>query len=475
MKFYNKANRTLLPACLLLATVLTSCKKYLEVPLPIDQLSTGNVFNTKPTIISAVNGMYSAFNESLIKPNYYKITYWWSDEGEITPLPGSEIGDIISGNIVPANSQLMQWVFFYRTIFRANTLIEKLPAVGTDIITDTEKKQFIAAAKYVRAAEHFILVNSWGDVPLITSSSADENLNKPRTPVSEVYDQIIKDLQEAAADLPATVNISNSKTIHNKFQPLALLAKVYLYLGRWAEAETTASQVINSGQYLLVSGVNNVFKRGSREAIFSQGAAGTGLLFDNRAVLGWFTLPATSGNTSSSHCAIPAAMLSRFEAGDQRNVSGNWTISLFGKVFANKYLHNSSATTTTINANPQDFIYQRLAELYLIRAEARAQQGNITGANSAASDINLVRTRAGLANTTAASQTQMLAAVEKERVTELFYEGHRWYDLKRTGQLQTVLSAVPYKAANYKAHYNLWPIPLTELNNSPNLSQNPGY
>lgn len=475
MKFLYKIPTRLLLLVICIAPTITGCKKYLEVPLPIDQLSTGNVFNTKPTIISAVNGMYSAFSEGIIKANYYKITFWWSDEGEISPLPGSEIGDIISANIVPANTQLMQLVFFYRTIFRTNNLIEKLPSVSTTILPDAEKKQYIAAAKYIRAAEHFTLVSSWGDIPLITTTSADENLNKPRTPANEVYNQIIKDLQEASADLPSTVNTSNSKTIHNKFQPLALLAKVYLYLGRWAEAEATASEVINSSQYLLVTGVNNVFKRGSREAIFSMGSTGTGLLFDNRAVLGWLTLPATSGNTTSSHCAIPAAMLARFESGDQRNVNGNWTISLFGKVFANKYLYNSSATSTTINANPQDFIYQRLAELYLIRAEARAQQGNLTGANSASTDINLVRTRAGLPNTTAGTQTQILAAIEKERVTELFYEGHRWYDLKRTGQLQAVLGAVPYKAANYKAHYNLWPIPLTELNNSPNLTQNPGY
>lgn len=475
MKRLNQFYTGLFAGIILLASAITGCKKYLEVPLPIDQVSTDNVFKTKPTIVSAVNGMYSAFNEGLIKPNYYKITYWLSDEGEISPLPGSEIGDLISANIVPANTQLMQWVFFYRTIFRANTLLEKLPAVSTDILPEAERKQYIAAAKYVRAAEHFTLVSSWGDVPLITSSAADENLNKPRTPANEVYNQIIKDLQEAAAELPATVNTANSKTIHNKFQPLALLAKVYLYLGNWAEAEAAASQVINSGQYLLVTGVNNVFKRGSREAIFSQGAAGMGLLFDNRAVLGWLTLPASSGNTTTSYCAIPAAMLSRFEAGDQRNVSGNWTISLFGKIFANKYLHNSAATTTTISAAPQDFMYQRLAELYLIRAEAKAQLGNVTGANSAATDINLVRTRAGLGNTTASTQAQMLSAIEKERVTELFYEGHRWYDLKRTGRLQAILSAVPYKSANYKPHYNLWPLPLTELNNSPNLSQNPGY
>lgn len=457
------------------SVVITGCKKYLEVPLPIDQLSTTTVYNTRPTVLAAINGMYSAYSEGIIKASYYRQTYIMSDEGEIDPLPGTEYGDIIKANIVASNSQIFSFSPFYRVIYRANELIEKLPLVDATLLSETEKKQFIAAAKYIRAAEHFTLVNSWGDVPLTLTTSADENLTKPRTPANLVYDQIVKDLQEAVADLPTTVNTSNSKTIHNKYQALALLSKVYLYLGRWAEAEAAATEVINSGQYLIVTGVNNVFKRGSREAIFSMGATNTGLLFDNRAILGWLTLPVTAGNATTTICAIPAAMQARFEAADQRKVSGNWTIALFGKVFANKYLHNSSATAAMTSANPQDFICQRLAELYLIRAEARDQLNNITGANSAATDINVIRTRAGLGNTTAATKTDMLNAIEKERVTELFYEGHRWYDLKRTGMLQAVLSAVPYKAANYKSHYNLWPIPPTELNNNPNLTQNPGY
>lgn len=460
---------------LFLVMIIAGCKKYLEVPLPIDQLATGTVYSTKPTIQAAVNGMYSAFSEGLLKATYYKFTYWISDEGEINPLPGSEVGDIIRGVIVPANTQLMSWLYFYRSIYRANELIEKIPAVKSDVLTESEKKLIIASAKYIRAAEHFTLVTTWGDVPLITTTSADENLTKPKTPANLVYDAVIKDLLDAANDLPATVNTTNSKTIHNKYQALALLSKVYLYLGRWASADSAATQVIISNQYLMVTGVNNVFKRGSREAIFSMGSSGTGLLFDNRAALGWLTVPASSGNTTTTHCAIPAAMYAMFEAADQRKVNGNWISTAFSKNFANKYLYNSSATATTIAAGPQDFIYQRLAEMYLIRAEARTQQGIVTGANSAATDLNVVRTRAGLANTTAATQTEMLAAIEKERVTELFYEGHRWYDLKRTGRLQTVLSAVPYKTGNYQAHYNLMPIQAIELNNSPNLTQNPGY
>lgn len=474
MKLLKQHKNKLMVFGFLLVT-LSSCKKYLEIPMPVDQLTTETAFKSRSGIDAVVNGMYNGFSASAIRDVYIKFTYYMSDEGVIEPIPGSEIGQIISASIVPANTQLILWSWFYRPIYRANEIIEKLPGVPASILPDSVKKRYIAAAKYVRAASHLTLVSSWGDVPLITATSVTENINKPRTPAAQVYEAIVKDLQDAAADLSASSAVTDSRYLLNKYQAQALLARVYLYLGRWAEAEAAATDVINNSSYQLVTGVNNVFKRGSRESILSLGSSGTGSLFDNRVVLGWLTLPFTSAQTTTSHCAIPASIMSTFEPGDQRAVSGNWVINLFGKQFANKYLHNQLATTTAIAANPQDYVFQRLAEVYLIRAEARAQQGNITGAGSAATDLNAIRTRAGLPNTTASTQPQMLSAIELERLHELFYEGHRWYDLKRTGRLDAVLGAVPYKAANYRPHYNLWPIAQSELITSPNLTQNPGY
>lgn len=474
MKKYQNKYIIIFILCVI-SSIVQGCKKFLEAPLPIDQLATETVFQSRSTINSAVNGMYNGMASGTLHANYMRFTYWISDEGIITPLPGTELGDIISGNIVATNSNLIPWSWFYLPVFRANEIIAKMPTVDPAIMNETEKKQIIAAAKYVRAYEHFLMANSWGDIPLITSTSAAENLTKPRTPIAQVYAAVIKDLTEAAADLPTTVNTSSSLTIHNRFQVMALLAKVHLYLGNWADAEAAASEVINSGQYQLVTGVNNVFRRGSREAIFSFGSTGIGLLFENRAVVGWLTLPASAGNATTNYCALTNNVMNSFETGDQRRVNGNWVINLFGFNFPNKYLYNSSTAAATIAAAPQDFIVQRLAEMYLIRAEARAQQTKITGTNSAAEDLNLIRTRAGLPNTTANTQAAMLAAIEKERVTEFFCEGHRWYDLKRTNRLNAVLGALPHKSANYKPHYNLWPIPQSEMNTSPNLIQNPGY
>ncbi len=473
MKFNKNISKLILGFSFFTITS-TGCEKYLEVPLPIDQLATESVFATRSGIDAAVTGMYSAFASGVIKANFYKFTSFISDEGEINPLPGNDVGALLAANIAATNQNLPSLLWFYLGIYRANDVLSNLVNVPTTILPDSVKRRYLAAAKYVRAAEHFSLVTTWGDVPLTLTTSADINVNNVRTPSDQVFAAIIKDLEEAAADLPATVNATSfgALTVHNKYQPLALLARVYLYLGRWAEAEAAANEVISSGRYLLVDGVNNVFKRGSREAITSHGVTSPGTLFENRATLGWLLLPLSSGNATTNYPAMSASLLAAFEADDQRRVNGNWTTLQFSRVFPNKYLYNLFVPATTIAAAPQDFIYQRLAEVILIRSEARAKQNNVSGA---AADLNLIRTRAGLANTAAATQPELLAAIEKERFCELYFEGFRWYDLKRTGRLNEVLGAVSYKKDNYQEHYNVMPIGQADIVASPLLQQNPGY
>ena len=114
----------------------------------------------------------------------------------------------------------------------------------------------------------------------------------------------------------------------------------------------------------------------------------------------------------------------------------------------------------------------RLAELYLIRAEARAQQGKLTGATGAVADLNVLRTRAKAPAITLTAQADVLLAVERERVYELAFEGQRWYDLVRTGRAQAVMSAF---SPNWDSHYELWPIPQRETQLNTALTQNPGY
>jgi hypothetical protein len=121
----------------------------------------------------------------------------------------------------------------------------------------------------------------------------------------------------------------------------------------------------------------------------------------------------------------------------------------------------------------------RLAEQYLIRAEARAQQNKLTGVNSASSDLNMILSRAGLPVTTATSQTGLLNAILLERQKELFTEwGHRWLDLKRAGKIDAVMSVVcPLKGGTWSPYKSLYPILQSEIDKNPGMTgqQNPGY
>ncbi len=452
---------------------ISSCKKYLEIPLPNDQLAVQTAFSSKATIELTVNGLYNALAATSLCATNIRTSYWISDEAVFSTIPGGDFGALMSGNfsanIYPFNA-FMPWTDLYKTIYRANLLLENLPGVASSVLTDTEKKQYTASALFSRAYMNFLLVSSWGDVPLITSTSVDKNSILPRTPAAEVYASIINDLQTAMANLPTTVG--DARFINNKYQPEALLARVYLYLGKWAEAEAAATDIINSSKYQLVSNLNDVFKRGTQESIFSMAEVTTSSLAVNRAYIGWLSLPYSQSLTVTTYAHLTDELLNSFEAGDQRAVSGNWTTTLFGFKFPFKYWHNATASAATVAANPQDFIAFRYAEQFLIRAEARAQQNNIS---NAAADINVIRTRAGLSNTTANDKTSLLTAVENERRHELFCEGHRWYDLVRTGRADAVLGALPWKSANWKPTNKLFPIFYQDLIANPNLTQNPGY
>lgn len=450
-----------------------SCKKVLEIPLPNDQLSGATVFTTTSTINASVNGMYSAFLSQTNQASYLRNLYLLSDEGFLSPAPSNDLGLLISANIVGTNTWFNQWSYFYTPIYRANLLLENLPSVPKNILSDSLKNSYICAARYVRAVNHFILATTWGDVPLVTSSDVVKNQSLGRTKTDTVFNSVISDLQYASANLSPTV--LDSRTIHNKYQALAFLARVYLYLGKWSSADSAASAVINSNNYQLVNGTTNVFKRGSKETILSLAETSTSSLSVNRTAIGWYFLPSSSASATGVNGRLNDSLLRVFEPADQRKVEGNWVVTMFTFKYPNKYLYSSVATTATINANPQDYVVQRLAEMHLIRAEARAQAGLISGSNSAATDLNLIRSRAGLTATTANSLTTMMAAIEKERICELFGEGFRWYDLKRWNKIDAVLSAVPYKSAAYKNHFSLWPIAQNELLTDPNLVQNPGY
>lgn len=296
---------------------------------------------------------------------------------------------------------------------------------------------------------------------MVTSTDYHKNQILPRSPLDSVYAQIINDLKDTQNLLSANYPTAG-RFRPNRFTASALLAKVYLYQKNWVEAEKNATEVIDAGIYSLETDLNNVFLTGSNETIWKLSSVIAGL----ETWEGYFFVPVIS-NTTPPYI-ITNNLLNTFENGDERRQK--WlnknTVNGNDYCYPYKYKLGYDGLSTPL----EDYVVFRLSEQYLIRAEARAQQGNLS---AAITDLNLIRNRAGLQNTISTDQASLLSDIQHERQVELFCEwGNRWFDLKRTEKATEVLSLTK---PGWQANDTLYPIPQTELNSNPFLTQNSGY
>ncbi len=474
---------TFTKACglILILWAVSSCEEMLEIPYPKNALSTATAFENKTIIDGMMNQMYISFSDGLLGGSQVARQMAALSDDEYNPTATSSTLDAQNANITAATYMYPNWNTCYRAIYLANTLLEGLPGANAVGFDEATKNAYMGAALTVRAQAHYDLVRCYGDVPLVLTSVTDEVKSIARTPKSQVYAQIEADLKQAITLLPSTKG--NRYMISNEYVPESILASVYLTQGKWADAETAATDVISTGGYQLAT-VTDVFLQSSKETIMARGYTNYwGVSTPNTAPCSGLLLPAgTSGSVYESILmTLSEDLLNSFETGDWRKA--NWVIlknaagypNPNNRMFCYKWKYNQMLQSTIVvpAGKEEDQPFIRLAEIYLIRAEARAHQNNLTGA---AEDLNLIRTRAGLANTTAASQTDMIEAVLRERRVELFFEyGFRWFDLVRTGKADAILSNIPYKTANWKSHMVLFPIPKVELDYNHNLVQNLGY
>jgi hypothetical protein len=243
---------------------------------------------------------------------------------------------------------------------------------------------------------------------------------------------------------------------------MALLARADLYAGNWADAQTMADSVIANGtEYALSTDLNQVFLLNSSEAIWQIPP----VMEDVNTFAGTIFL-LTGPPDFQQTVAMDSFLVAAFEPGDLRRSS--WVGQTLTYYYPDKYKVSYAASVT------EYLMVMRLAEQYLIRAEARTRQDDLAGA---AADLNQLRSRAGLLPTNATTQPQLLAAIIHERQVELFTEfGDRWIDLKRTKTLDSVMRVVtPFKGGVWNSYDSLLPIPASELQINPKLTQNPGY
>lgn len=463
MKFMHAYKKTCsIIIILFIISLGAGCKKMIQIPAPEDQIIEPEVFSDDATATSAIDGIYSqAMSTNLLFLNGALSIFPGLSADEIYNTSPSSQLDPFTNDAIPVNETTTLWnrlwKWGYTTIYQANACLEGLHnSTGLSITT---RNQLTGETLFMRALCYFYLTNLFGNVPLITTTNYKINEHMQRTPSDSVYKQIISDLLDAQnllnPDYP-----SDGPIRPNKWAAAALLARVYLYQGNWSMAESETSEVINSGEYNLVSDVNQVFLANSPEAILQFIPVNQGF----NTAEGFAFIPFSVSYKPTY--AITSYLLNSFEPGDMRKTDWLKSQIVNGQTyyFPYKYKVRFSFSVTEYN------MVLRLAEQYLIRAEARAEQNDLSGALA---DLDVIRNRAGLPDDTANDKTSILSAIMHERQVELFCEwGNRWFDLKRTGEINDVLSK---EKANWTPTAALYPIPLTEIKRNPFLTQNPGY
>ncbi|MGF7080446.1 RagB/SusD family nutrient uptake outer membrane protein [Mucilaginibacter sp. UYCu711] len=447
--------------CISIFLLLNSsgCKKFVTIEPPKNQLTYQGVFADSVNARAAVLGIYeTAMQQTAMSFSNGGFSLYGGLSSDELYISGSDqaSAEFFNYKLQPLNSNnLALWVFAYKYIYQCNASIEGLAA--SENIPISSKMSLIAELRFLRAFFYFNLLNLYGEVPIVTTTDYELNRLAPRAPADQVYAQIVTDLQFAQANLPANASI---KARANFYSATALLAKVYLYTQQYTKSVTETNKIINSGKYTLTANINNVFLPGSSESIwYLVPVAPLRATWE-----GYYFIP--SSNTTKPKYVIANTLYNSFENGDLRKaawIKGNAT---GGVLYPYPYKYKLALVSGT---NSEYSIIFRLAEIYLIRAEAKANSEDLTGATA---DLNVVRQRAGLARTTAADKSTMLLALEKERQTELFCEWcNRWFDLKRTGRAPALLG----NKTGWNSNALLYPVPLAELNTNPKLTQNPGY
>lgn len=478
---------------LLSAIVFNACEKFLDLEpvsqgIAVENTGTDSIlYKTAGEVEAALAGAYSDF-----KNEYYQLDYYVNGD--------AQSDDAYAGADNPANFQIddymidalnlnvsRDWAYLYSTIGKTNSVINNVLAVPDPSLTQERKNEILGEASFIRAFMYFQAVQLWGDVPLqlkeVTTISIEilpeiyEELFPPRDPVADVYAQIIKDFETALAYVKPTA-------VHKGYVTTgavnAMLAKVYATMEPHDYNKVVQyCDAVMAGPYSLLPEYDQLWNNtveNSAESIFEINYSG-GSTDGNWGTkmfrgLDWkkFNIPS---NDLVRTFDAENDMIRKNASIIFLDVTGKWSDPHWPQThypFVNKW-------RIFIEGSPQNYIFLRLADIILLKAEALNELGDVEGA---AALVNQIRSRVNLPNTTAGTQAEMRLAIEKERRLELVFEGHRWYDLRRTGRAIEVINNVT-GAEGESLGYNLtpeklvWPIPQAELDKNQNLVQNPGY
>lgn len=474
-----------------------SCSNSFLDRAPLDSINTSNYYQTEEDAIAAVNGAY----QPLQWPKLYNMRMWTTDIMAGNSIVGAGGGDDgietqDMANFVTStdNSGVLDlWRGPAPGILRCNIVLQKVPDMDID---ESIKNRTLGEAKFLRGLYYFILVQMFGDVPLITvPQEPGDDLRPYRTDKAIVYEQIINDLTDAIELLPTREEYSSSDLGRaSKGSATGLLAKVYLVQKNYEKVVELTNSVTELGYQLNALYATNfdVYNKNSIESLFEvQYTSNAGESFwDNENQSSW--LSAYCGPRGADLVAGGSGwnqptqeFVDAYESGDLRK---DETVLYDGcPLFGGKAYESSYSTTgynlrkflvtkeiaSSYDNSPMNFPVLRYSDVLLMKAEALNELGRTTEAEE---PLNEVRARAGLSAVSGLTQANFKEKVLHERRMELAFEGQRWFDMIRINDGQYALDFLhSIGKTNATSKHLLWPIPQKERDSNPNLTQNPGY
>lgn len=451
---------------ILISISLLSCNDFLEIDPDSSNLNADLVFENDNTAIVALEALYhelefNGFGSGDGTSLSYLGNTFTDDAKEYSQTTDKH--DFYTNTVHARNSTNYDiWSSIYAQMYRVSALLEGIS--DNENLSQEIKNRIEGEVKFLRAFYYYYLIYLYGDVPLVMSTDYTENKSLASTSIEEIRKQIKKDLNEALELLPADYHFADGQRIRpNKYAAYLMLARLALWEKDYDKAVITADEILNSGNYSLLP-LDEIFKANSLETIWSllPGNPNTG------ANDGYIYILESNPETpyTSATSSLTDDLLSVWEPGDLRysnwiNVYTEGTQSYY---YPFKYKIKNGGDTEEYS------VVMRLAEVYLIRAEAYAMQGKVS---ETLANLNVLRNRAGLPDWTTTDISDIKQTVLEERRRELFSEwGHRWLDLKRFGKLDMLLGR---KKSTWDSHAQLLPIPEQELLRNPFLTQNPGY
>jgi hypothetical protein len=358
--------------------------------------------------------------------------------------------DLFTQNLTTMEDQFFGPLYtaLYKSILSANNVIE-----------NSSNATQVGEARFLRALAYFKLVLAFGDVTvnLDASPSLTDTSILVRQPAADVYNNvIIPDLNEAISALGTVIEDGRA----SRYAAQGLLGKVYMHMNNTQAAETNLAAVINAAGISLESNYADVFgaaNEGNSEIIYStqiQSSIVDEYSFASR-FWNWFV-----GDDSKSDYPVDQDLVAAFNASGAADTRRAVTLHADGRT-AIKFPKDGGL------GSEHDWIELRLGDVILLYAEALNENGNTA---AALTQLNRIRSRAGLADSSATSQADVRQAIHDERRLELAFEGHRWFDLVRTNTVNAEMGET------VSSNYHVFPIPTSEVRSTNGvITQNTGY